>query len=199
MNGSRMLAWGSALALAMAPISASAQNVSTIRSDQPDLPYSLFYPAEMVASGGGDAPLTINHSSAPLQCELTVVPVEDTTWTAESALNDFDQDAAAAAWAADLTGFAITETGTREYRDVTALSYEGTSTNSPLGEPLTLRHTEAVTDGRGYILDCFFAAAQAEQARPLVDFIIANFSTRADADCCVDVESAPLDPSSTPQ
>ena len=63
--------------------------------------------------------------------------------------------------------------------------YEGTSTDSPMGIPLTIVHTETVSDGLGYALDCLFDTTQAEQARPIVDFIIANFSTSAEAECCV--------------
>jgi hypothetical protein len=68
-----------------------------------------------------------------------------------------------------------------------------------MGIPLTIVHTEAVDAGRGYTLDCLFATEIAAQARPIVDFIIANFSTRSDAECCVgaeakSVETAPIAP-----
>lgn len=185
MKQSKLLACVAAASLALAPIMASAQSVNVTRSVLIDLPYTLIYPSEMVASGGMDGPLTINHSSAPLQCDLSVVPVEDTAWTAESALAELDDGEIAASWAGPLPGFSIASKGITAYQDATALTYEGTSADSPMGIPLTLVHTEAVASGRGYVLDCIFDAAQAEQARPIVDFIIANFSTRADADCCV--------------
>ncbi|WIY51611.1 hypothetical protein O9Z70_08920 [Devosia sp. YIM 151766] len=181
------------LGLALTPAMASAQNVSITRSVLTNLPYTLIYPAEMTASGGVDAPVTINHTSAPLQCELSVVPVEDTDWTAEAALDELDESEIATAWAGPLPGFSIVSKGTTEYQDATALAYEGTSTGSAMNIPLTLVHTEAVSSGRGYVLDCIFAADQAEQARPLVDFIIANFATRADADCCIGLNVTPED------
>ena len=91
----------------------------------------------------------------------------------------------ASAWAETLPGFAVTGKGLAAYQDTTALLYEGDSTGSPIDLPLTLVHTETVSNGRGYVLECLYATAEAERARPVVDFIIANFSTRADADCCV--------------
>lgn len=191
MNHNKALAVLTGLGLALMPALAAAQSVNVTRSILTDLPYTLIYPAEMVATGGGDAPLTINHPDAPLQCEMSVVPVEDTDWSAEAALAGIDDGEIAAAWAGPLPGFSLSSKGLTSYQDATALTYEGTSTDSAMGVPLTLVHTETVSTGRGYVLDCIFAADQAEQARPLVDFIIANFSTRADAECCVGASPAP--------
>ncbi|KKB09854.1 hypothetical protein [Devosia chinhatensis] len=191
MTHNRGLAVLAALCVALMPPLALAQSVNVTRSVLTNLPYTLIYPAEMVASGGGDAPLTINHSSAPLQCDLSVVSVDDTDWTADAALGELDDGAIAASWSGPLPGFTISNKGTTAYQDATALTYEGTSTDSAMGMPLTLVHTEAVSSGRGYVLDCIFDAAQAEQARPIVDFIIANFSTRSDADCCVGASVLP--------
>lgn len=188
MQRNRVIASVAALGLALVPVLASAQEISITRSVLTNLPFTLIYPANMQASGGGDAPLTINHTSAPLQCDMSVVPVEDTDWTAEEALGTVNDAEIATSWADALPGFAITEKGTVAYQDATALTYEGTSTDSAMGMPLTLVHTEAVASGRGYVLDCIYATEQAEQARPIVDFIIANFSTRADADCCIGAE-----------
>jgi len=185
MNQFKALACVVSACVALSPVMAAAQSVNVTRSVLIDLPYTLIYPSEMVASGGLDGPLTINHSSAPLQCDLTVVAVEDTDWTAEGALSQLNDGEIAASWVGPLPGFSVTSKGTLAYQDATALTYEGTSTGSSMGMPLTLVHTEAVAAGRGYVLDCIFDAAQAEQARPIVDFIIANFSTKADADCCV--------------
>ena len=58
-------------------------------------------------------------------------------------------------------------------------------------------HTEAVDEGRGYLFDCMYGVEFEAQLRPVVDFIFANFSTRADADCCIgavvdDSDNAPL-------
>lgn len=192
MQQFRTLAVLASMAVALSPIMASAQSVNVTRSVLTDLPYTLIYPSEMVASGGMDAPLTINHTSAPLQCELTVVPVDDTDWSAEGALAELNDSDIAASWSGPLPGFSITSKGVAAYQDATALTYEGTSTGSAMGMPLTLVHTEAVAAGRGYVLDCIFDAAQAAEARPIVDFIIANFSTKADADCCIGATVAPI-------
>ena len=191
MKQFRTLAFVVSAAMALTPLGAAAQSVNITRSVLMDLPYTLIYPAEMVASGGMDGPLTINHADAPLQCDLTVVPVDDTEWSAQAALSEIDDAEIAASWSGPLPGFSVSDKGLAEYQDTTALRYEGTSTDSAMGIPLTLVHTEAVASGRGYVLDCIYAADQAEQARPLVDFIIANFSTRSDADCCVGATVAP--------
>jgi len=180
---------------AMMPLAASAQSMSVTRSIFADQPYTIIYPDVMIASGGADEPLTINHPNAPLQCDLTIVPVEDTSWTPDNALSSLDAEATAAAWSETFPGFALANSGTVQYQDATALIYEGTSTGSPMGMPITLVHTETVTSGRGYSLDCIYATDVAAQIRPAVDFIIANFATRSDAECCIGVtpetEAAP--------
>ena len=84
-------------------------------------------------------------------------------------------------------------------QDATALIYDGSSPESTMGVPLTVVHTETVSDGRGYVLDCLYATAEAERARPIVDFIIANFATRSDADCCIGAEVAPEEETSPAQ
>ncbi len=139
----------------------------------------------MTASGGGADPLTINHPNAPLQCTLEVVPsVTDTSWTPDGALAAFDADQVTASWIDTFPGFTLGTKGTTDYQSGPALIYDGQSTGSPMGVPLTIVHTETVDSGRGYVLDCLFATSEAEKARPIVDFIIANFSTKADAECC---------------
>ena len=179
------------LGLVFAPSLAAAQSVNVTRSILPTMPYTVIYPDIMVASGGGADPLTINHPEAPLQCDLTVVPVEDTGWTAAAALTALDDNEVAAAWSGIMPGFTLGAKGTTPYQDATALIYDGTSPASSMGVPLTVVHTETVSNGRGYVLDCLYATAGAEQARPIVDFIIANFATRSDADCCIGAEVAP--------
>lgn len=174
-----------ATALALTPAVAFAQSVNVTRSILPDEPYTLIYPDTMTASGGAGEPLVINHANAPLQCDLTIVPVEDTAWTAESALASLVDADVVAGWSATFPGFALGSKATTAYQSNTALIYDGTSTDSPMGVPLSIVHTETVDDGRGYTLDCYFATDVTAQARPLVDFIIANFSTRSDAECCI--------------
>lgn len=179
------------LGLVLTPTLAAAQNVSVARSVLPTLPYTLIFPEPMTASGGGGDPVTVNHPDAPLQCDMNVVPVEDTAWTAESALAALDEAEVAASWAEIMPGFALASKGTTAYQDATALVYDGSSPESAMGMPLTLVHTETVSGGRGYVLDCLFATEQAEQVRPIVDFIVANFATRSDADCCIGATVSP--------
>ena len=171
-----------AAALALVPTFAVAQEITITRSEDTARPFTLIHPAIMEASGGGEAPVTINHPQAPLQCELAIVPVEDTSWTAEIALGALDDEAIAQAWAETLPGFGVSDRGTTQYQDGTALIYEGTSIGSDIGASLTLVHAETVSAGLGYALDCLYTADQAQNARPIVDFIIANFSTRLDAE-----------------
>ena len=182
-----------ALSLGFLPAVAFAQSVNVSRSILPDQPYTLIYPDTMVASGEAGGPVTINHPNAPLQCDLTIVPVEDTSWTAENALASLDDAEVTASWSSNFPGFVLGTKATTPYQSNTALIYDGTSTDSPMGVPLTIVHTETVDSGRGYALDCLFATAVAEQARPIVDFIVANFSTKADAECCIGAEPA-IDP-----
>lgn len=181
------------LGLVLSPTLAAAQSVNITRSVLPTLPYTLIFPQPMVASGGGEDPVTINHPAAPLQCDMRVVPAEDTGWTAEGALGALDDAEVAASWSHIMPGFVMGSKGTTPYQDATALIYDGSSPESSMGMPLTVVHTETVANGRGYTLDCYYATDQAEQARPIVDFIIANFATRSDAECCIGAEVVPED------
>ena len=190
MKPNRMVACIASLSMVLTPLAVSAQEVTISRSVLPDLPYTLVYPAAMQASGGGADPITLNHPDAPLQCDLTIVAVEDTDWSPETALSELDDAQIADTWTQMLPGFALESKGVAQYQNTSALTYEGTSTDSEMGIPLTLVHTETVANGRGYALDCLYAADQGEQARPIVDFIVTNFSTRADANCCVGLEPA---------
>ena len=61
------------------------------------------------------------------------------------------------------------------------MQYEGASAGTADSGPLTLVHTETVDGGNGYTLDCFYPTEVAAEARPIVDSIIANFSTKQDA------------------
>jgi hypothetical protein len=171
----------SVLFVVLLPVAAFAQGLSITGSPLPDQPYTLIYPDAMVASGDPGGPVTINHPGAPLQCVLTVVPVEDTGWTAEGALAALDEATVTAGWSETLPGFVLGSSAVTAYQSSQALLYDGTSTDSPQGVPLTVVHTETVDDGNGYTLDCIFATEIAAEARPLVDSIIANFSTRQDA------------------
>ena len=170
-----------ALSFSLLPVAAFAQTAGISGSPLPDQPYTLFYPEVMVTSGEVGGPLTINHPSMPLQCILAVVPVEDTTWTAEGALAALDPASVAAGWNETLPGFALGTSLVTKYQNSPALQYEGASTQQAEGGPVTLVHTETVDAGNGYTLDCLYASEVAAQARPIVDSIIANFSTKQDA------------------
>lgn len=200
MKPNKALAIFASLSVAFAPSFALAQSVNLTRSILPDLPYTIIYPEPMVASGGPETPLVLTHPGAPLRCDMAVVPVEDAEWTADAALGAFNAAEITAGWSETLPGFSLTDHGLQQFQDAAALSYEGTSTDSAMGVPVTLVHAETVTNGRGYALDCVYATEAATQARPLVDFILANFSTRADAECCIGatVETEP-DPAIAPQ
>nr|WP_295890211.1 hypothetical protein [uncultured Devosia sp.] len=169
-----------ALSLCGLPVAAIAQEAGVSGSPLPDQPYTLFYPEVMVTSGEPGGPLTINHPTLPLQCVLTVVPVEDSGWTAEGALAALDATAVAAGWSETFPGFTLGDSRVTSYQSNPALQYEGTSEGSE-GGPITLVHTETVDTGNGYTLDCFYATEMAADARPVVDSIIANFSTEQDA------------------
>ncbi len=169
-----------ALSLSLLPVAAYAQTAGISGSPLPDQPYTLIYPDVMVTSGEAGGPLTINHPALPLQCVLTVVPVEDTGWTAEGALAALDAATVAAGWNEAFPGFTLGASLVTNYQSNPALQYEGTSTGGEQG-PITLVHTETVDDGNGYTLDCFYATEMAADARPVVDAIIANFSTEQDA------------------
>lgn len=167
------------LGLALIPTMALSQEVAVARSAPGEIPYVLTYPVPMVTEPSEEGTLMLNHPELPLQCELLAVPVEDTSWTVDSALASLSEDDVAAAWGEGLPGFAVTSKGVVAYASTPALRYEGTSLGSGMGVPVTLVHTETVTGGNGYVIDCFFAADAAEQVRPVVDFIIQNFSTSA--------------------
>lgn len=169
-----------ALSLCLVPVAAFAQTAGISGSPLPDQPYTLIYPNVMVTSGELGGPVTINHPGLPLQCLLTVVPVEDTSWTAEGALAALDPATVAAGWNETFPGFVLGASLVTSYQSGPALQYEGTSTGGAQG-PIVLVHSETVDAGNGYTLDCFYATEKAAEARPIVDSIIANFSTKLDA------------------
>ncbi|WDR03714.1 hypothetical protein PSQ19_06560 [Devosia algicola] len=182
--------------LATSPASAQSISVSVSRSILADQPYTLIYPDFMIATGAAGEPVTINHPEAPLQCTSEIVQVEDTGWTAQSALDNLDEGEVVKGWIDRFPGFTITNKAITRYQSGDALLYEGTSTDSPMDMPLTIVHTETVDGPRGYSLDCLYATEYEQQARPIVNFIIANFSTHSDADCCVGMK---VEDTATPQ
>ncbi|MBU1307068.1 MAG: hypothetical protein KKF33_16310 [Alphaproteobacteria bacterium] len=171
-----------AMTFLFVPVASYAQTINMTGSPLPDQPYTLIYPEPMAATAEAGGPLTINHPTMPLQCILTVVPADDAGWTADGALAALDDAAVTAGWASTLPGFALTNKAVTAYQSNPALLYEGASTDSPQGVPLNVVHTETVSDGNGYTIDCIYATASAAEARPIVDFVLANFSTQQDAE-----------------
>lgn len=151
-----------------------------------DVPYTIYYPNVLttVDDGNPDTVITLRHAAAPIQCDAFVVPGGAADWTAESALQNFDASTIESAWATDFPGFAVTGQSVTSFASGPALIYEGRSDNSPMGVPVSVVHAEAVDGGRSYALECILEQSVAADARPMVDFIIANFSTRSDGECC---------------
>lgn len=173
-------------AIALPVTEAAAQSLSLTRGRDPAKPYTVIFAPEFAATAGeGDTALVLTHNSVPLQCSLIVVPVEDSGWTAEGALATFDRAAIESGWQQGFPGFSVSEQRVVSFQNATALQYAGDSFGSPGGEAVHIVHAETVDDGRGYVVECLTPVRAKEAARPLVDFIIRNFSTRADAQCCV--------------
>lgn len=179
-----ILACGSALA--------QETTVTVDRGLTEDLPYTLIFPDSLRSVDDG-SPITIatlQHPNAPLQCDAMIAEGGPATWNADAALQTLDIPGTEASWVTDFPGFTIANTGLVQFQSGPALLYEGKSENSPLGVPASIVHAEAVDGGRTYILECLTDASIAADARPLIDFLIANFSTRSDGDCCIDPAAA---------
>lgn len=153
-----------------------------------DLPYTAIYPnvLQSVDDGNADTILTLRHPAAALQCDFFSVPGAADGWTAEAALQTIDVPGIESTWAPNFPGFAIGTQAITRFASGPALLYEGSSQNSPFSVPVSIVHAEAVDGGRTYAIDCLIDQAIAGDARPMVNFIIANFSTRSDGQCCID-------------
>lgn len=182
-----------ALVLAVTPpVIAQDAQIKTDRGLTEDRPYTISYPdvLQPVDDGSADSVVTLLHTSGPLQCNAFVVDGASRDWNAETALANLDVNGIVASWAPDFPGFKLTRQTVTQFQSGPALMFEGDSENSPFGTPLRVVHAEAVDDGRFYAVECMVELAEADDARPMIDFIIANFSTRSDGTCCVD----PADP-----
>lgn len=182
-----------ALVLAVTPpVIAQDAQIKTDRGLTEDRPYTISYPdvLQPVDDGSADSVVTLLHTSGPLQCNAFVVDGASRDWNAETALANLDVNGIVASWAPDFPGFKVTRQTVTQFQSGPALMFEGDSENSPFGTPLRVVHAEAVDDGRFYAVECMVELAEADDARPMIDFIIANFSTRSDGTCCVD----PADP-----
>lgn len=179
-----------ALCLLLAPVPVAAQTSTTInvaRGLETEQPYSIFFPAPLAAieDGSETTAITIQHPQAPLQCDTLIGAYAPANWDPEAAAQQLDKPAIEASWVESFPGFTVTSQGITSFQSGPALLYEGDSTSSPMGLPMHVIHAEAVDGGRTYIIECLLGRDIAAEARPLIDFVIANFSTRADAECCV--------------
>lgn len=161
--------------------------VSIDRGLTEDLPYTAIYPSVLrsIDDGSPATILTLQHPEAPLQCDVFAVEGGEAGWTAEEALGKLDIRGIEATWLPDFPGFRVVAQSVTRFASGPGLLYEGESEDSPLGIPLHIVHAEIVDAGRTYAVECLMDKSIATDARPLVDFVIANFSTRSDGQCCI--------------
>lgn len=153
-----------------------------------DLPYTAIYPSVMqsIDDGSTETILTITHPDALMQCDFFSVAGAPGDWTAEAALASLDVAGIEATWAPNFPGFTVSNQSITRFANVPALFYEGQSDTSPMGPPVAIVHAETVDSGRTYAIECLVDRNVAADARPMINFIIANFSTRSDGECCID-------------
>lgn len=178
-----------ALATAGAPVLAQDQVQMIIdRGLTEDLPYTAIYPEvfRTVDDGSPETFLTIQHPDALLQCDFFSVPGAAAGWSAEAALTNLDVAGIEATWLPNFPDFKLGAPSLGLFQSGPALLYAGAATASPMGPPVNVVHAEAVDNGRTYAVECLVEESVAADARPMIDFIIANFSTRSDAQCCID-------------
>lgn len=157
-----------------------------------DRPYTVFYPPVLgiVDDGSDTTVITLRHPDAPVQCDVLIVDGAADGWTAEAAEQNLDRSVIEASWLTDFPGFQLASQGVTQFQSGAALLYEGDSQGSPLGVPLHIVHAEAADGGRTYAVECVAEKSIAAEARPMIDFILANFSTRSDGECCKDPAAA---------
>jgi len=190
LSFSRAAALVAALSVVGGPVLAQENQVQMIidRGLTDDLTYTVIYPnvLQSIDDGNAETILTLQHPAAPLQCDFFAVPGAADGWTAEAALEALDAPGIESTWAPNFPGFTISSRGTTRFASGPALLYEGRSDNSPFNVPMSIVHAEAVEGGRTYAIECLMDQAIAGEARVMVDFIIGNFSTRSDGQCCID-------------
>jgi len=183
-----------ALILAATPpvIAQDQVQMSVVQGQTPERPFTVIYPDVLqVFDDGSDVTvLTLRHPDAVMQCDALVQDGAPADWNADAAVANLDTAGIVATWAPDFPGFKVTGQSVTQFQSGPALLYEGESENSPFGVPAKIVYAEAVDGGRNYAVQCIVELGEAADARPMVDFIVANFSTRSDATCCVD----PADP-----
>jgi hypothetical protein len=178
-----------ALVMACGPVTAQQQvQVVVDRGLTEDLPYTAIYPSILRTADDGNPAtiLTLQHPDALLQCDVFAVPATSEAWSAEGALSALDVGGIESDWAPSFPGFKVTGQSVTRFASGPALLYEGSSNSSPFGVPVSIIHAETVASGRTYMVECLLAQDIVAEARPMVDFIIANFSTNSDGQCCID-------------
>jgi hypothetical protein len=152
-----------------------------------DVPYTAIYPdaLQSVDDGSSETILTIRHPGALLQCDFFSVAGAPSNWTADAALASLDVAGIESSWAPNFPGFKLSGQKLASFASGPALFYEGQSDSSPMGPGVSIVHAETVVGGRSYAVECLVDRGVAEGARPMIDFIIANFSTSSDGQCCI--------------
>ncbi|HEY9010242.1 MAG TPA: hypothetical protein VIN06_04445 [Devosia sp.] len=190
---SQGVALAATLAMAAAPVLAQEQVQMVIdRGATPERPYTLVYPEilQPVDDGSDVTVQTLRHPDAVMQCDAMIQDGAGSDWSAESAVENLDVKGITSTWSPDFPGFKVTGHRLTNFQSGPALMFEAESDSSPLGVPLKIVHAEATDNGRFYALECLVERDAANDARPMIDFLIANFSTRSDGGCCID----PADP-----
>ncbi len=180
---------GAYLALAAslsAPAHGETLSVSVTRGLLKDQPYTIIHPDVLTATPGtGDILLTLDYPGATLQCVATLKP-DMAAITADEALANFDKAAVEADWRKNFENFTLTDQSVGKLRNVPALRYTGDTGKTGQGIEFRVVHAEAVDGGRRYAMECLVGVDIAEEAQPLIEFLIANFWTRSDGECCID-------------
>jgi hypothetical protein len=186
----RSTALAAALGMLCSPVLAQDQPVQMIidRGLTDDLPYTAIYPNVLrsIDDGSSETILTLQHPDALLRCDFFSVPGASGEWSAESALSSLDVAGIEATWTPNFPGFKLGNQSIARFASGAALFYEGKADSSPMGPPVDIIHAEAVDNGRAYAVECLVDRSVATDARPMIDFIIANFSTKSDGQCCID-------------
>lgn len=186
----RKTAFAAVLGMLCAPVLAQEAPVQMIidRGLTEDLPYTAIYPNVLrsIDDGSSETILTVQHPDALLRCDFFAMPGAPGGWSAESALSSLDVAGIEASWVPNFPGFRLGNQSIARFSSGPALFYEGQADSSPMGPPVSVIHAEAVDGGRTYAVECLVDRNVAVDARPMIDFIIANFSTRSDGQCCID-------------
>ena len=147
---------------------------------------------QLVEDGDDVTVATLEYPGAPLQCDAMVAEGGAADWTADAAV---DQPRPRRHRSGLDRAVPRLRHLDRRHRRVPerpgAVLPRRRATNSPLGGPATIFHAEAVDGGRTYIYECLADTAIAADAKGLVDFLFANFSTRSDGECCIDPAATP--------